>query len=211
MWPPPTCPDRVLEQELRDHEEWLESRSNRGNCLRLREHLGVDFSGRRLSYASSERAGLMFSKFDQVRADHSDLHNADCSLASFYGADLRRATLTNTTLYGADFRKADLKGESAPDDAWAIGANFGGADLTGASFKGTILCHHSLRDQMQIYLATLGISNIVNSGNGRYTTIISQAQIDDATIDGDTVLPVALEVRRGKKVRRRSQVILGLD
>lgn len=204
--PPATSPDKGLQKQLASHQAWVETNAKSGRRFELNDHPMTDFSGRNLSSVRGTRAFLLFSKFDEANLNHSELENADCSLASFYGADLRQANLQNATLYGADLRKADLRGAQL-DQAWVIGANFGGANLAGASLRGTVLCHHMLRDQFQIYLATLGITNLVAFGR-RYTTIITQDQIDTAIIDENTVLPIALKRTTDKSVPKQSHVIL---
>jgi hypothetical protein len=204
--PPAAPPDKGLQQKLASHQTWVETNAKSGRRFELDELPMVDFSGRNLSRVGSTRAFLLGSKFDEANMSHSELENADCSLASFYGANLRQANLQKAILYGADLRKADLRGAQL-DQAWAIGANFGGANLEGASLRGTVLCHHMLREQFPIYLVTLGIANLVAFGR-RYTTIITQDQIDTAIVDENTVLPIALISRTDKSVPKQSQVIL---
>lgn len=173
---PCSQPDPELKRKLNDHQAWLDSKGDKGQRFELGDNPMTDFSGLRLSRVKSSRAFLFFSKFDFSRLDGSELCGADCVLASFYRADLRGADLRKTTLYGVDFRKADLR-EANLDESWAIGANFGGANIEGASLQDTVLCHYGLRGNMKIYLATLGIANLVTFRK-RLTTIITQSQLD---------------------------------
>lgn len=205
--PPCSPPNSRLKRRLAEHQQWLASGGRAGMCLRLGENPQTDFSDYHLSRVKHFKAWLLFSKFDGARLDGAKLCGADCSLASFCGADLRGADLRKTLLYGVDFRKADLS-EANLDDAWAIGANFGGANMEGASLKGTVLCHYGLRDQIRIYLATLGVVNLVSFGR-RVTTIITESQLKSAKTGPRTVLPAGMEpCRRRSRSRRESWVII---
>lgn len=193
---PCSPPDSELKQRLAEHQEWLASGGKAGKCLELGDNPQTDFSDCHLSYIKNSKAFLLFSKFDGARLDGAELCGADCSLASFYGADLRGADLSKTTLYGVDFRKADLR-EANLDGAWAIGANFGGANIEGASLRDTVLSHYGLRDQMKIYLATLGIYGLVWFGR-RVTTIITQSQLESAKTGPGTVFPPGMETHKSR-------------
>ena len=204
---PCSPPDSELKQRLAEHQEWLASGGKVGKCLELGDNPQTNFSDCHLSYVKNSRAFLLFSKFNGARLDGAELCGADCSLASFYGANLRGADLRKTTLYGVDFRKADLR-EANLDEAWAIGANFGGANLEGASLQDTVLCHYSLRDQMKIYLATLGVYNLVRFGR-RVTTIITQSQLESAKTGPGTVFPPGMETHKSRSsFRMKSCVVL---
>ncbi len=203
---PASRPTPNLKRRLAKHALWLTTGGTAGKCVELDDNCSAtNFTGYRLSGLKSQRAFLLYSKFDRARLDRAKLDGADCSLASFCGADMRGADLGHATLYGADFRRADLRGANL-DNAWAIGANFGGANIEGASLKGTVLSHYGLRKAMQIYLATLGIAALVLHGQ-RLTTIITQAQLESAATDSLTIFPPGLERHKGVRARE-SRVVL---
>ncbi len=204
---PCSQPGPQLKQKLNDHQAWLESEGKKGQRFELGDNPWTDFSRFRLSRVKSSGAFLLFSKFAGARLDGSGLSGADCALANFYGADLRGVDLRKATLYGADFRKADLR-EANLDEAWAIGANFGGANIEGASLQGTVLCHYALRDNMKVYLATLGIANLVSFGK-RVTTIITQSQLESAITGSGTIFPAGMGPQKSlHSTRIKSRVVI---
>lgn len=200
----PRCsrPRDLLKRKLATHGRWLDASGRKGKQLVLGNNAHTDFRGCRLSQASSKKAYLVFSRFDGVHLDGAELHDADCSMSSFQGADLRGTDLSKSLLYGVDFRKADLR-DANLDGAWALGTNFGGADLQGASVRDTVFCHYGLRDQMMVYLATLGLYTVVRYSR-RITTIISLSQLRSTKAGPGTIFPVGMAPSGNRYHRNRT-------
>ena len=134
--PPGTKPEKAF---IRDAT--FENANLKGACLRKADFEGsrfrfaglegVDFREASLKGCDFSHAILKGARFRCAGMWNTVFWDADCSYASFAGADARSAEMRYGIFLGCDFSDADLRDvdfeESSFEDAW-----FKGADLTGA-------------------------------------------------------------------------------
>jgi uncharacterized protein YjbI with pentapeptide repeats len=137
----------------------LRSASLREASLAFIEANGVDFTASVLDDAQMERASLVGAVFQQVQARRvvleeclaiganfarAELEEADLGSSNFDEANFRQATLTDARLVGASLRLACLDQIDAAKLRASDGADFSEAtmrwaELSGATFAGSIL------------------------------------------------------------------------
>ncbi|WP_394689673.1 pentapeptide repeat-containing protein [Hoeflea sp.] len=136
----------------------------------------------RASLAGSTAIG---ARFDRIEAYRADFSNVDATGASFGGAEMQRVKLNTAKLANTDFTKADL-GRAQFDGADISGSRFSLANLARADFRGTIANAALDFDRAFMFLARLeGVDLSTATG-------VTQAQVDIACGDDETVLPAGL-------------------
>lgn len=136
-----------LDNILREHEQWLDSRGTRGKRANLsgwtlsnvslsdRDLSHANLSNTRLSNVSMRGINLSFA-----HATASHWSGIDMSFAKLTGFIFRDSVLTSATANRASFYHATLVGLVARDVDWT-GSSFKMADLTGATLVNSSLEH----------------------------------------------------------------------
>ena len=136
-----------LEQVLRLHEEWVDSRGAAGRLADLsRANLfEADLRDKDLSRANLKDVNLIGARLEGAIFQEADLSDADLREAQLFGAQMWNAVLTGADfrgatgggayLAGAVMTGADLR-NAVFTKAWFSGADLSRADLRGARFEG---------------------------------------------------------------------------
>ncbi|MEU8084140.1 pentapeptide repeat-containing protein [Micromonospora sp. NPDC049101] len=155
--------------------------------------------GRNLNKTDFTKAHLADANLCYAYVDNSYFEQADLSEATFVAAKMRSASACSANFRGAFFTGADVSGTYFCGTDFT-NAFFGGADLTGADFSGRKAgARWDIRPAKMRGANLRGAKLEGTNFSGvdlRRTIGLTQAQLDDATIDAETRLPVGLSPRK---------------
>ena len=162
-----------LEEILRKHQLWLDTKGKEGERANFRKtNLSqvdlrettlskADFTQAilheaDLSHANLSRANFFEADLTQVTLSHADLKTSNFSYANLRHATLSEANLKNAKLLGADLTASDLSGSNLRQTD-LNGAEFIETDFTEADLQGANL------NQADLYNATLIGANLTGA------------------------------------------------
>ena len=119
-----------VDQLLKEHQKWLDSKGESGvrADLRGRDLTWLEFSG---------------TSFKGALLDRAQLDNAECLSANFVGAKMRGASLIKCRLLGANFTGANL-GNTKFSGAKLSGSYLTGARMSWADFRSCVMHRTSI-------------------------------------------------------------------
>lgn len=166
--------EKGLDEILSDHALWVTSKAQSGSRAHLdgRDLSGIDLGGG-VVLSNASLAGVA-------------LVGAELSGADLAGADLRRAELLGASLDGANLAVARLRHARLAGCSLS-GANLKGADLSGADLAGAVFGDAELSGAVLLQADLKGAD--LSAARG-----LTRAQLNDATLDADTLLPAGFSL-----------------